>query len=102
MGFGRGGRLHVQFFIELVRHFHPAILLQPRITSVADDLQQPRTYVTSIETLEEAKSTKHGILRHLFRIGTAGQNPGRQVECRIKMRKHYLLESCAVLGIQHI
>src|SRR5882724_12297665 len=96
--FGRGGRFSVQLFIELIRHLHSAIFLQPRITSVADDLQQPRTRVASIETLEEAKGTKHGILR----IGTAGQNPGRQVECRIKMRKHYLLESCAVLGIQHI
>src|SRR6266478_10208990 len=56
--FGRGGRFDVQLFIELVRHLHSAIFLQARITSVADDLQQPRTHVASIETLEEAKSAK--------------------------------------------
>jgi hypothetical protein len=55
-----------------------------------------------METLEESKSAKHGILRDIFRVGAARQNPHCQVECSIQMREHQLLESSPIFRIQHI
>jgi hypothetical protein len=55
-----------------------------------------------VETLEESKSAKHGILPDVFRVGAARQNSYCQIECRIQMREHQLLESCPIFRIQHI
>src|SRR5580700_10552399 len=55
--FRRRGRLRVQVFVEFSHELHLAVLLQPRITRIADDLQEPCAGVATVETPEETKRT---------------------------------------------
>jgi hypothetical protein len=55
-----------------------------------------------VETLEESKSAKHGILRDVFASVRLDKIHTARLKCRIQMREHQLLESCPIFRIQHI
>jgi len=82
------------------RHlFHRAVLFEPRIASVAHNLQQPSAGIPALVAAEKTVRTQQRLLCHIFGITAAAQEPARQVERGIKMRHHDLLEARPVLPV---
>jgi hypothetical protein len=82
----------VKFFIELGHQFHRTVLVEPALTAVPHDLQEPRACVPAAKALKEPVCTDHRVLRHIFSVRPITQQPPRQVYPSIKIRQHQLLE----------
>ena len=92
----------MQFFVEFGHEFHRAIFLQPGITSIAHNLQKPGTRIATVKPAKKAVGTEHGFLGDVFGVGTALQEPAREIEGGVEMRQNKLLEARPVLRIQHV
>src|SRR5438552_915480 len=80
------------FFIESRGEFVLPVFLQPRITRIPDDPQQPRAPVIAAETVKRLQRTQIGVLYQVLRIGSIAGQPARQVVGGGKVRQHRFLE----------
>ena len=71
-----------------------AMFLQPCVTGVANDRQQPRLAVVTVETVEEFICAKAGFLRDVLRVRVVSGKPSRQVVGRVEMRLEIGRASC--------
>src|ERR1700730_14072678 len=85
-GFGCCAWGPVQLFVELGHVFHAAILIQPGVTGVPDDLQQPAARTSAMKAMEETVRAQHRFLRGVFGIRAAAQKPAREIKSGIEMR----------------
>src|ERR1700740_2664514 len=88
-------------FIKFRGQVGPAILLQPGVARVANNLQQPSARVDSVKTCDKSKRSHHGFLRHVFGVGAVAQQPARQVEGGILMRHDQSVEALSISRLQH-
>src|ERR1700739_2165350 len=89
-------------FIKLRGQVGPAIFLQPGVAGVADNLRQPGARVDSVKPRDESKSSHQGFLGHVFGVGTAAQQPARQVKGGILMRHNQSLKALTISRLQHV
>jgi hypothetical protein len=60
--------------------------MRPRIESIPDNFQEPRTGVAAVEAREESESAQICFLDHILRIPLIARQPARQVVSGVKMR----------------
>jgi hypothetical protein len=72
------------------------ILLQPCEATIAHDLQQPGARVAGLKRAEGTVRAQEGLLRHVFSLRAATQNPARQVVSGVAMGHHVHLKARAV------
>jgi len=87
------------FFIELGHQFLRPILLQPRIASVSNDLQQPGARVSAMKLTKETVRTQRCLLDHVVGICTISKHPSSQIGGAVQMWQHQLLKPNSVLQV---
>jgi len=55
-----------------------------------------------MKSTEETVGAEQRLLRDVFRVGPASQQPARQIEGGIEMRQNRLLKARPVLRVQHV
>ncbi len=78
----------MQLLIEFRYEFRRLSVLQPRVTTVADDLEQPSARVSATKSVKEAVRSEHSFLHHILGIVRIAQKPPRQVHRSIDVRQH--------------
>src|SRR6266481_6852313 len=89
-------------FIKFRGQVGSAILLQPGVAGIADNLQEPGARVDSMKTCDKSKRPHHRLLRHVFGVRAAAQQPSRQIERGILMRHDHPLKPLSISRLQHV
>src|SRR6185369_7624583 len=79
-----------------------AVLLEPGVAGVPDDLEQPGSRVLQPETRHVAHRPHERVLDDILRIVGVARDPKRQVVCRVEVRHRQLLEPSPVVVIAHV
>jgi hypothetical protein len=87
----------VKFFIELGHQFHGTVLVEPAITAIPHNLEEPRARIPPAKALKEPVCTDHRFLRNIFSVRAIAQQPPRQVYPSVKMRQHQLLKPDSIV-----
>ena len=83
----------MDFFVEHRRGFLRPVLLQPGVTSIAHNRQQPGASVSAVEAVKKSERAQVRLLHHVFRILVIARQPARQVVSRIQMRQYDLFKT---------
>jgi hypothetical protein len=67
--------------------FRESIVLEPGVTSIPHNRQQPRTSVATFECPEVAESAQKRLLHDIFSISVVAREPTSKVICCIEMRQ---------------
>ena len=70
-----------------------AILLQPGVTGVAHDREQPGATIHATETIKKLKSTQVRLLNHIFSVMIIARQPASQIVCGAHMRQDALFKT---------
>src|SRR6266404_3827221 len=89
-------------FIKFRGQVGSAIFLQPGVTGIADNLQEPGARVDSMKTCDKSERPHHRLLRHVFGVCAAAQQPTRQIERGILMRHDHPLKPLSISRLQHV
>jgi hypothetical protein len=79
-------------FVKFRGKIRRAIFFEPCVAGVADDLEEPRAWITSVVGSEKPQRAEHGFLGDVFCVVAVANDPTRQIEGRIYVRHHDLLE----------
>ena len=90
-------------FMAAATAIYIAILPQPCVAGVSDDLQQPRTSITSsLKTRKGMQCAQKGLLHHVLGISIAASEPAREIVGRVQMRQYDLFEQLRPLCIYRV
>src|SRR5262249_20696379 len=80
-------------FIDRLSELSSPISLQPRVTSVANNREQPGSALATAIATEKPESSQICLLHGIFGILIVVHQPARQIVSGRQMRQHHFLEA---------